>query len=393
MAKSKDEIREEIAKFIINKVSKTDLSRRRALSTLAKAGVIAGVLAAFGVGFGTGYTTAPKGTTGYLPNPGFMFGQQPIHPKWKIVFVNHVTTNPFFVPTQYGIQDACLLLVCDYQWTGSETSDVNTMVNALETAISQGANGIAVSVIAPNAFDKPIQDALKAGIPVFAYNAYLPTEDPNYSQYHNPPYLGYIGQSLYYSGQLLGQRILQLVPEGSRVALFIATPGTANIQPRIDGILSVIKGHYTVDVVATGALISEEQSAVESYFNSHPDVKGMFAVDAGSTQAVGNVLREHGIKSRTNGGPIAAGGYDLLPATIQNIVDGYQDFTIDQQPYLQGFLPTLAIYLYLLSGTLVYPLNIDTGSKFVTKDNIRPYLTPSRYEGTTSSYTVITTTK
>ena len=46
-------------------------------------------------------------------------GPFPAHKRWKFVFVNHVTTNPFFVPTQYGIQDACALLGCDYQWTGS----------------------------------------------------------------------------------------------------------------------------------------------------------------------------------------------------------------------------------------------------------------------------------
>ena len=40
------------------------------------------------------------------------------HPNWKFVFVNHVTTNPFFVPTIYGAQDACSLLGCSYQWTG-----------------------------------------------------------------------------------------------------------------------------------------------------------------------------------------------------------------------------------------------------------------------------------
>src|SRR5579862_109582 len=37
-------------------------------------------------------------------------GPFPDHPKWKFVFVNHVTTNPFFVPCQYGIEDACALL-------------------------------------------------------------------------------------------------------------------------------------------------------------------------------------------------------------------------------------------------------------------------------------------
>src|ERR1700756_3758870 len=53
------------------------------------------------------------------------------HPRWKFVFVNHVTSNPFFVPCQYGIQDACALLNVDYQWTGSGGSDVALMVNAM----------------------------------------------------------------------------------------------------------------------------------------------------------------------------------------------------------------------------------------------------------------------
>ena len=53
------------------------------------------------------------------------------HPEYKFTFVNHVTTNPFFVPTQYGIQDACKLFGCSYSWTGSETSNVSQMVNAV----------------------------------------------------------------------------------------------------------------------------------------------------------------------------------------------------------------------------------------------------------------------
>src|SRR5271165_1463460 len=99
----------------------------------------------------------------------------PTHPRWKFVFVNHVTTNPFFVPTQYGIQDACKLLGCSYQWTGSESSNVSQMVNAMNTAITSGADGIAVALIDETAFNVPTENALKAGIPVIAYNADSPT--------------------------------------------------------------------------------------------------------------------------------------------------------------------------------------------------------------------------
>jgi len=87
-------------------------------------------------------------------------GNFPNTPEWNFVFVNHVTTNPFFVPTQYGIEDAQALLGTTSQWTGSEQSVVREMVDAMNSAISGNADGIAVSVVDPEAFNEPIQNAL-----------------------------------------------------------------------------------------------------------------------------------------------------------------------------------------------------------------------------------------
>ena len=63
-------------------------------------------------------------------------GNYPAHPKWKFAFINHVTTNPFFVPTQYGAADASALVNVTYTWTGSEKADVGQMLNALNAPIS-----------------------------------------------------------------------------------------------------------------------------------------------------------------------------------------------------------------------------------------------------------------
>src|SRR6476469_4815546 len=98
-------------------------------------------------------------------------GKYPPHPKWRFVFVNHVTTNPFFVPTRYGAEDACTMTNTSYQWTGSETAKTPEMINAMNAAISRKADGIAVCVVDPKAFDAVTDKALKAGIPVVAYNA------------------------------------------------------------------------------------------------------------------------------------------------------------------------------------------------------------------------------
>src|SRR5712691_12400920 len=99
-------------------------------------------------------------------------GNFPSHPKWKFVFVNHVTTNPFFVPTQYGLQDASALLgIPTPQWAGSASSNIPQMVSAMTAAISAGVNGITVAVISPTAFTTPTANALSKGIPVVSYNA------------------------------------------------------------------------------------------------------------------------------------------------------------------------------------------------------------------------------
>ena len=96
------------------------------------------------------------------------------HPKWKFVFVNHVTTNPFFVPTIYGLQDACSVLGCSYQFTGSTNSDISQMVNAMNAAITAKADGIGVCLVSLTAFNGPTNRALGKGIPVLSYNADAP---------------------------------------------------------------------------------------------------------------------------------------------------------------------------------------------------------------------------
>lgn len=305
----------------------------------------------------------------------------PQHKRWKLVFVNHVTTNPFFVPTQYGIHDACTYFGCTYQWTGSETAVVGEMVNAMNAAIAAKADAIGVSIVDPQAFNTPTASALNAGIPVFSYNADAPASSGNKR-------LAYIGQDLYKSGYEMGQKIVDLVGAG-HVALFIATPGQLNIQPRIDGAAAAIKASgkpITYEEIATGATIDEELPKIKAYYLGHQDVKGMFAVDAGSTQSIGQVMKEFNLAAKG----VHGGGFDLVPRTLEAIHEGMLDFTIDQQPYLQGFYTVMEMVMFLASGGLVGPADINTGLKFVTKDNVGPYLnTATRYEGNSAKPQIV----
>jgi simple sugar transport system substrate-binding protein len=299
------------------------------------------------------------------------------HPNYKFVIVNHVTTNPFFTPTQYGAADASKLLGCSYQWTGSESSNVNQMVNAINTAVTGAADGIAVALIDLHAFNAPVEAAIKAGIPVVAYNADAPGNAR----------LSYIGQDLKKAGEEMGERIVAAVGSGD-VALFIATPGSANLQPRIEGAEKAIKASgkpITVHTVATGAAVPGELSTIEAYWTGHKETKGMYAVDGGSTESLAKVMQKFGLA-----GKVKAGGFDLTEATQKLLQEGNIEFTIDQQPYLQGFLPILQLFQYKVSGTLTGPSEVDTGLKFLSKETVGPYVSSkSRYEGTSTTAAVV----
>ena len=304
-------------------------------------------------------------------------GLAPAHPSWRIVFINHATTNPFNTAVQYGMHDAATLTGCTTQWTGSANSISAEMVSAMNSAIVSKADAIFVSLVDQHAFNDPVQRALDAGIPVFSFNA-----DVTPAQGCNR--LAYVGQDLFKAGQLMGEKIVQIVDSG-RVALFIATPGQLNIQPRLDGAQDILKKsgkNYTIDIIATGVAVNDEISRVKAYYLGHQDVKGMFSVDAGTTEGIADCMVQYNLAAKG----VHGGGIDLLPRTLEAIQQGAMDFSIDQQPYLQGYYSVMEAYIYLLSGGLVGPADINTGTKFVTKKNAGLYLsTHTRYEGSSTA--------
>jgi simple sugar transport system substrate-binding protein len=303
-------------------------------------------------------------------------GNFPSTPKWQFWFVNHVTTNPFFTPTQYGMADAAALLdLPTPKWGGSTNSVIADMVNYFNTAVAAKADGIALAAISSTAFTTPVATAMNDGIPVITYNA-----DGTYV--NGTPVIGtnrlcYVGQQLYLSGQSMGQQIKSLVPGGGDIVIFIATPGTGNIQPRADGAVSVLGSSYHVSQIATGADTSVELGNEKAFLLGHKNIKGAFAVDAGSTEFLGPALKAAGLD-------VPSGGFDTLGNTISNIQSGLMDFTIYQDPYLQGFMPVLYFYLYKISGGVLSPPDTDTGLTVVNKNNVTPYTAASRYQGTST---------
>jgi simple sugar transport system substrate-binding protein len=335
---------------------------RRGALTGGAAGLAALALQACGGGGGS----SASASSGRTASAGIFGTNQ----RYNFTFVNHARANTFFSPARNGAADACRLLGCSYQWTGSETSNVSEMVNAINSAVTRRTNGIATTLIDPTAFDSPVSNALSAGVPVVAYN----------SDVAGNPRLAYIGQDNFLSGQMMGRHVASLVPSGD-VTLFIATPGAVNLQPRIDGVLATLKSYPSIapHVVPTGAAQPQELPFIKSYMNSRSSYRGFFAVDGGSTAATAQAIQQAGLAAKG----VKGGGYDLIPPTEQLLAAGHIQFAIDQQPYLQGFLPILELYLYNATQKLTGMADIDTGLKFLDKSSVQPYVTTkSRYEAT-----------
>src|ERR1700690_1808393 len=296
------------------------------------------------------------------------------HPKYHFVMVNHVTTNSFFTATIYGIQDACALAGCSYQWTGSASSIVSQMVSAFNTAIAAKASGIGCCLIDNTAFNTPVDTALSHGIPVIAYNADVSAGVPNHR-------MCYVGQNNLTAGAAVAVQILKQVTKGDLVAGIIATPGTGNIQPRIDGAKPVLKkaGINFVEVGTSATEGAPEYNKISAWYAGHTEVKFMFGVDSGDSDAIAQFIQKNNLKGKVGGA-----GWDVGTPVIQGIQAGNLTFTIDQQAYLQGFDTIMQLYLFNVSGGLMKPTNTDTGLGIVVKSNVQPYIAQNRFEGTSA---------
>jgi simple sugar transport system substrate-binding protein len=360
----------------IETLNMRDSPTRRRL--IAGAGLVSATAAASALMTACSSSSSTAGATGTASAVAGS-GAFPTAPGWQFWFVNHVTTNSFFVPTQYGFADAAKLLgIPTPKWVGSTTSVASQMVAQINASVAAKAAGIATVLTDSTSFTTPVANAMSAGIPVVSYNA-------DGSVTNGVPDIGtnrlcYVGQALYTSGQQLGERIKQLVPTPGEIVIFIATPGQANIQPRFDGANAVLKAAgYTVTSQETNANTSLELGNEKAYLLGHKNIKGAFAVDAGSTSYLAQALKETGLSSLPNG------GFDTPPLTLSNIASGATNFTIYQDPYLQGFLPTLYLYLYNISGGTIVPPDTDTGLSFITKANYKEYNLSSRYQGSTTA--------
>lgn len=245
--------------------------------------------------------------------------------------------------------------------------DPQKMIQQFTEAVATSPDGIAVmGHPGDDAFGPLIDDAESKGIIVTSQNTELPTSQAKYASNG----FGYVGAKNYTAGYALGKEAFKEagLKSGDRAFVWglLAQPTRGE---RTKGVIDaleedgVVVDYQEIDP-ATNADPAAGTPTFTGYVSANPDVKLVVTDHGGLTATLETYLKAAGK------GPddIFGAGFDLSPATAAAIEGGYTDLVIDQQPWLQGYLPILQVCLskvYGFSG-----LDIDTGAGFASKANI-----------------------
>jgi simple sugar transport system substrate-binding protein len=251
-----------------------------------------------------------------------------------------------------------------YQWSDW---DPNKMITQFSEAVATKPDGIAImGHPGDDAFDPLIDDARSKGILVTAMNTELPNAEAKYAA----DGFGYVGAVLHDAGAALANEAVKRGGLNAGDRAFVwglkSQPGRGE---RTQGILDALdQAGLTVDYLeiddATNKDPANGTSAFTGYASAHPDVKAIFIDHGNLTSTIPTYMKAANLAA----GSLYAAGFDLSPATVQGVKDGYVNLVIDQQQYLQGFLAIQQLCLakkYGFSG-----LNVNTGGGFVDKSNI-----------------------
>jgi simple sugar transport system substrate-binding protein len=272
----------------------------------------------------------------------------------------------FAVNVYNGALQAAADLGANVQYVWSDW-DPQKMVTQLGEAIATKPDGIAImGHPGDDAYQSEVDDAESQGIIVTAQNVQLSKLQAAYSANG----FGYVGAVQYTAGYALGEEAVKRagLKSGDRAALWglLAQAGrgerTRGVKEALEK-AGITVDYYEIDQ-ATNADATAGTATVSAYISSHPDVK-LIVTDHGAMTATLQTYLEAAGKGPDD---IYTAGFDLSPATVEAIKGGWTDLVIDQQEWLQGYLPILQICLtkkYAFSG-----LQIDTGAGFASKDNI-----------------------
>lgn len=274
----------------------------------------------------------------------------------KIAVVTHgQASDTFWSVVKNGVENASKDLGVTVTYNSPQTFDMVAMSRLIDAEVAKKPDGLVVSIPDSNALGNSIKAAVAAGIPVISINS-------GSDVYKQLGVLLHVGQTEYEAGFGGGEK---MAGAGVKNALCVNHEvGNASLDLRCKGFLDAItKAGGTGKVLAVNAADpTDSQQKVTAALGGGID--GIMTLGPLGSKAALAALKQGG-----NVGKVKLGTFDLTPDVLAGIRDGELEFAIDQQQYLQGYLPVVVLAQYKQFGVLPAGGILPTGPGFVTKEN------------------------
>ena len=268
-----------------------------------------------------------------------------------IIVVSHGQANDaFWNVVKNGVQLAAEHTGANVDYRAPETFDMVAMSQLIDAAVNQEPDGLVVSIPDGDALGPSIMRAVEAGIPVISMNSGSDVAASLGVTLH-------VGQSEYDAGKAAGAKLAGM--GGSNAVCVNHEVGNVALDLRCQGFADGFGGNVTV--LPTSNDPSEIESKVAAALASDESVDTVMALGAGSAGEPSVAA------ANASGRDVHVASFDLSANFLQSIVDGDAAFAIDQQQFLQGYLPVV-----MLANNSNYGLmpggDVPSGPNLVTAD-------------------------
>ncbi len=321
------------------------LKRSRGARLLALSAVVALGLAACSGGGKEATTEDAGGGANAAGSSGF-----------TIAMITHETPgDTFWDKIKAGAQQAAKDEGVTLKYSNDPAAD--KQAGLIQSAVDSKVSGIATTLVTPDALAGSVKAATDAKIPVVGFNSGI-------DQYQQLGALMYFGSDETVAGTAAGQRIAEA--GGKHPLCVIQAAGSVALEARCAGVKSAVPGTENIQVNGAddGAVVSTLQAKLSQ------DKSIDYIVTLGAPIAIDALKAMDASASKAK-----LITFDLNTEAAQNIQDGKIEFSIDQQPYVQGYMAVSSLYLYLKNGNDVGGGKpVLTGPSFVDKNNIATIL-------------------
>ena len=274
------------------------------------------------------------------------------------------TIHEFWKTVHAGADMAGQELDVDILWKGSlKEDDRDAQISVVENIITRGVDGIVLAPLDDAALRRPVDEAMRSGIPVVIFDSGLKGDN----------YVSYVATDNFKAGQLAGQHMAKLLDSKGNVAVLRYAEGSDSTTKREDGFLDAIAAFEGIEIVTSnqyaGVTTESALQAAENLLSRFGAAEGSLRIDgifcATEPTALG-ILRA--LQNAGYAGKVKFIGFDSSEKMIAALRDGELSGFVVQNPMRIGYLGVKTLVGHIEGEKT--PRRIDTGSMLVTMENI-----------------------